>query len=680
MKKYISVSLAFALALSYNSYAFANNINNTNISQNISNKTVFFENNGSKYSILSDNSVALESFSYNSEKNVVLPNTISYNGKNYFLKEIKENAFPSNNVIENITLNDSLEKINNNPFSNLSSLKNIKVSNNSINFLSINGVLFSKNKETLISYPNGKLEKSYAIPLNVLKIGNSAFKNNSILETVSLTPFVQEIKEYAFANTSNLIEVKSAVSVKKVGNFAFSGSSLKKIAFSNILESLGTNVFENSNIENFIFPEKILAVPEYTFYNCKNLKSVSLHNKLSNIKKSAFEGSSIPSINAFPSLVEIEENAFKNSSISYLNNANNLKILGNQAFVNSNLKEIFLPQDFTSLGDNVFLNTDYLEEITVYESNHFFESYNNSLFTKGKKELLFVPTNLNLKNFKLPDETSKINITSLFANNKLESFEVSKDNKYFSVIDGVLYSKDEKTLIKFPTLKKVENFVIPNTVEKIAPLAFENAENISGSFTIGQNVEEISKNAFYDSSISEFFVSNNNPYFSSLNGILYNKDMSVLYKCPPNSSRKDYVLSNKLKTISSYAFTNCKVGTVTTNDNLINIDDYAFFNATIDKITLNYNLKNIGNSAFENSNLIKIEIPFTVEKIGDNAFKDCTKLTEITFKCNNIKSIGNNSFENCDLLNKINIPKTTSNKFKDLLKNTKANVNYLKEV
>lgn len=683
MKKYICIPLIFSFIFNINT--FANDVKNENIkTTNQINKTTLnnntFINNGAKYSIIDNNSVALESFNSSSAKNIVLPNLVEYKEKKYFLKEIKENAFSSINKVENITLNDSLEKINNNPFANLANLKNIKVSNNSINFISINGVLFTKNKEILIAYPNGKTEKTYTVPPNVSKIGYSAFKNNSTLENVYLNSFVTELNEYAFANTSKLNSVKDTMNLKKINNYAFSGSNINSISLSNHIEFLGSNVFENSNINNFTFPEKLTYVPESTFYNCKNLKYVTLTNKITTIKNSAFYDSSIENINVTSSVKEIQERAFANSKISYLPDTSNLETIGNEAFLNSSIKEIKLSDKFKSLGKNVFLSTNNLEKIDVSTGNTLFESYNSCLFTKDKKELLVVPANLNISKFLLPDNLGEINLLALLSNNNLESFEVSKDNEQFYTEDGILYSKDKKTLIKFPAAKKVENFAIPDIVENISQMAFYNAKNISGSFNIGSNIKVIDKSAFLNSSISNFSVSNNNYDFSSLDGILYNKDMSVLYYCPPNSNNKEYTLAPNLKTISPYAFTGCSLLSLKTNSNLTNIDNYAFWGATIGKIDLNYNLKNIGNYAFENSNIIRIEIPKTVETIGKNAFKNCKELTEISFLGNKIKSIGDNAFENCYSLTKINVPKSTINTYKNLIKNSKANLQNIKEI
>jgi hypothetical protein len=74
----------------------------------------------------------------------------------------------------------------------------------------------------------------------------------------------------------------------------------------------------------------------------------------------------------------------------------------------------------------------------------------------------------------------------------------------FSVIDGVLYSKDGKTLVKYPSAKADKEFSIPSTVTKIAENAFADAKNLERVF-IPSSVLEVSQNTFYNSSVNEIY-------------------------------------------------------------------------------------------------------------------------------------------------------------------------------
>lgn len=671
MKKYIYISLA--LLFSFNTPVFANINNNIVLNNKIQNNVIFFYN-GLKYSIIDENNVALEYFPTTNTKNITLPNSVLYNQKTYYLTEIKEDAFAKNNTIETINLNMSLKNININTFNNLTNLKNINVTNNSTTFTSINGVLFSKDKKTLIYYPNGKTETEYTIPPNVNIIGNSAFKNNNYLKKITFNSFVTEIEDYAFYGTKKLEEIKNITNVKKVGNYAFANSSIKNIIFSNTIQSLGTNIFENSKIENFSFPSSITSVPKYTFNNCKNLKNVNLNNNIKSIDEYAFSNSSITSITSFLGLTNIKEGAFYNSDLKEINNALNIKSIEKDAFKNTQLNKIYISGTTEIIGENAFENIKTLEIIQVEENNPYFESYNNCLYTKGKKELILIPSNTNEIIFEIPNETGKLNLDNLNFNKNLQAFQVNENNQYFSVIDGVLYSKDKKTLIKYPIGKEAQNFTIPNFVEKIEENAFKNTINLRNSLNIPSSIKEIGKDAFSNSNIESFIVNNNNQDFSSYDGILYNNDKSILLKCPPNVTGKTKTIAKETTTIAKDAFKNINIENIIFNEKLEIIEQNAFENFNTETITFNYGLKEIKQNAFYNSKIQKIIFPSTLEKIEQNAFKDCKNLYSITFKENNFKYIANNAFKNCDNISIINIPKGTYNSFNTLLKGLNINI------
>lgn len=76
-------------------------------------------------------------------------------------------------------------------------------------------------------------------------------------------------------------------------------------------------------------------------------------------------------------------------------------------------------------------------------------------------------------------------------------FDVSAANQELCSVDGVLYSKDLKTLIKYPDLKSNDSFIVPSSVENISAYVFYRAENLQ-NLTINNNVKEINHSALSD--------------------------------------------------------------------------------------------------------------------------------------------------------------------------------------
>lgn len=85
----------------------------------------------------------------------------------------------------------------------------------------------------------------------------------------------------------------------------------------------------------------------------------------------------------------------------------------------------------------------------------------------------------------------------------LIKIKVHPDNPYFCDVDGVLYSKDMKVLIRYPAGKKGEEFTIPESVEEISNLAFYNCQHLR-RINMSDNVRIIGDSAFRRSRKFEF--------------------------------------------------------------------------------------------------------------------------------------------------------------------------------
>lgn len=71
-----------------------------------------------------------------------------------------------------------------------------------------------------------------------------------------------------------------------------------------------------------------------------------------------------------------------------------------------------------------------------------------------------------MKHLFLPKNVRKF-VFSPFDQSPVEEFEVDEENKYFCSRDGVIFSKDMKTLIAYPQYKNVTSYIVPSTVETI---------------------------------------------------------------------------------------------------------------------------------------------------------------------------------------------------------------------
>jgi len=169
-------------------------------------------------------------------------------------------------------------------------------------------------------------------------------------------------------------------------------------------------------------------------------------------------------------------------------------------------------------------------------------------------------------------------------------------------------------------------------------------------------------------------VADENTYFSSQDGVLYNKDKTYLIAYPPKKTGS-FTIPNGVTSISfsgctgltsvtipnsvtSIWFSGCTgLTSVTIPNSVTSIGNYAFYSCSnLTSITIPNSVTSIGNYAFYScSNLTSITIPNSVTSIGNNAFASCFNLTSITIP-NSVTSIGNNAFASCSSLTSITIP------------------------
>lgn len=120
---------------------------------------------------------------------------------------IAQNAFFFSPDLQEVTLPASVTAIGDQAFSWCTKLKSIKVDAASKDFTEVDGILFSKSKDTLVSYPAGKEGKSYTVPDSVKKLASFAFMRSQNLEAVTVPESVTYIGQEAFCTNIKLRSV-----------------------------------------------------------------------------------------------------------------------------------------------------------------------------------------------------------------------------------------------------------------------------------------------------------------------------------------------------------------------------------------------------------------------------------------------------------------------------------------
>ena len=146
-------------------------------------------------------------------------------------------TFSGCSSLTSITIPDSITSIGTCAFEGCKKLTQINVDKANTVYLSVNGVLFNKEKTELIRYPAGKTDTAYAIPDSVTSIGWGTFSGCSSLTSITIPDGVTSIGDLAFDGCNSLTSITIPNSVTSIEDSAFSGcSSLKDVYYSGTQE------------------------------------------------------------------------------------------------------------------------------------------------------------------------------------------------------------------------------------------------------------------------------------------------------------------------------------------------------------------------------------------------------------------------------------------------------------
>ena len=450
----------------------------------------------------------------------------------------------------------------------------------------------------------GSKISSLIIPDSVIAIGYQAFCQSDITSLV-LPDSVQEIGERAFLECFGLSSVAIPKGVTIIHNETFSNCiNLESVIFHENISHIGKEAFNGcSKLCSLYLPDNLIEIQESAFMDCTSLKSIKLPSHLKMIMSSCFYGChNISSIEVSINNPNYDSRDNCNAVIETESNTlvlgcsetvipQTISIIGNGAFLNCiNLSSITMPYGITGIASDAFHSCYQLESIDIP----------NSVKTIGSGAFSCCKS---LRYLDIPESVEKIDDLAFAGCESLRSIDFAM---------GTSCSIGHRAFEGCVSLKSV---YLPGSIKEIGFMAFANCsslqnvllsegtEYIAGDFINGTTVEELSIpnslneidldgsswgfsiGAFPDSSLKKIIVSTNNLSYSSIDGILYNKECTAIVRMPPKMEIEHYSIKDGVLFIEPFAFYGC-------------------------------------------NNLKEIHIPFSILRIGNDAFRD-TSLTEI---------------------------------------------------
>ncbi|MBQ8606035.1 MAG: leucine-rich repeat protein [Clostridia bacterium] len=563
---------------------------------------------------------------------VSIPKTVTKSGKKYTVTAIGYQAFYWMKSLKSVTIPDSVEIIGPEAFMN-SSLASVN------------------------------------IPDSVTIIDDCAFFGCSSLTSIAIPDSVEIIGRQAFA-FSSFANVNIPASVTYMADSAFDGDLLSNITVdaNNKFYSSQQGVLFNKDKTELIsypsgktetsynIPASVKIIRAGAFGGCTSLTKVTIPNSVTTIEDDAFRGcTSLKSITLSNSITSIGGGAFNDTA--YYNNSNNWQ--NDVLYINSALikADVSLKQNYT-IKEGCTVIADYAFEDC--------ESVTGIKFPNSAKNIGFRAFGncSTLKSVILPDSVETIDDNAFIFCDSLASITIHDTVTYigdsaFSYTayynnsdnwqNNVLYINN--ILIEANESLNKE-YKIKDGCTVIAAGAFDYSK--ASSITVADSVKIICGNgALNGDNLTNITVGSKNKFYSSQQGVLFNKDKTELISYPCGKTETSYNIPASVKIIRPGAFGGCTSLTkVTIPDSVITIGGFGGC-SSLKSITIPNSVTTIGVSAFFGcSSLTSIAIPNSVTTIEKYAFTECTSLKSISVP-KSVKYIGERAFFICNSLSDV---------------------------
>ena len=563
-----------------------------------------------------------------------IPENIQYEGVTYDVATITDKAFFNCKNLSEISIPRTITKIGGHAFKGCDNLRTVNYNaNNCISAASIVGKSIS-----------------------------SAFEDCTSITTVNFGGDVVNIPEYLFWGCTGITEITIPENVQQIGGAAFIDcNAISKVtinAIKCIKMSSDNNrpAFVGAPITTVEFGQLATTIPDYAFYGCKTLTSITIPENITAIGGAAFQNC--------PNLTTVIFNA-RNCTVAHT-------ILGNNvtpAFNNNAITRVEFGPLVNNIPNYIFWGCKGITDIVFGEN---IESIGQSAFYGCSS----------LSNVTIPEGVTSIGGRAFANCNNLNSIT-------FNAINCVNMVTMENS-VPMPAFENnaLNTITFGNKVEIIPDYAFANCPNLK-TFTIPASVRHIGYKAFYGcKSLQSITIPEN---VTSINGLAFaecNNLVDVIFNatnCTGASkiennqtfaafhnakSIKNVTIGNNVKILPDFLFLGCSnLNTINIPENVKTIgnntfsgctnlttiifnaerceETLAFNNAPIVNLTLGNNVKAIPNFAFTNcARLNDFILPASIENIGKYAFKGCANIKKITIP-EQLKTIEGGAFEDC---------------------------------
>uniref|UniRef100_UPI003FD75BC0 leucine-rich repeat protein n=1 Tax=Ruminococcus bromii TaxID=40518 RepID=UPI003FD75BC0 len=390
--------------------------------------------------------------------------------------------------------------------------------------------------------------------------------------------------------------------VTSIADSAFREKSITSVVFGQYVESIGNYAFYSCQSLNELDFSKssVKTIGDYAFTVCKSLESIEFPDSLESVGYGAFSAytdgyygsyvaSSLKSVKFGGGLKSIESYAFYENralnTVKFTGDA--LTSIGYRSFYNTDITELDLSGANASIGTSAFSNCNSLRTVKLSGVN-------------------------------------TIESSAFYGCDELVNLEMSDT---LTTIEGSA----------FCSCTSLKTVIFSDSVTTIADGSFTDCTGLE-SVTIGKGCTSVTASAFTRNvNLVKFDVSEDNESYTSVDGVLYNKEKTAVV-CYPKSLSGEYVIPDTVTSIEKAAFENCnKLTKITIGSGVETVNPYAFNQCNL-----------LATVVFKDSDTAN-------KKICERAFYYCGSLTEVDFG-NAVTSIGDYAFTICSKIKSLEFP------------------------
>ena len=470
-------------------------------------------------------------------KDVIVPEGVT---------ELGKYVFQGCAYMETLTLPEGLIKLGDGAINSCNSLRSIKIPD-SLSDIGTDSLSFNKSLECL------------DIPVNVTRIRQNAVRFNDSMTRLNVYCNLN-LTGIAFVSLNNLSEIHFYGVIENISNLNFTCMPcLSKVVFYNTVLSLGGEEEKNfdapfafnAKLTTVEFRDTVIALGGKAFSNCISLSEVTLYGNLMNLGRSAFSACT-----KLKGIVASVDNLFlSNDEYGLLYNKDKTHLF--RAMEGWDFDgEYIMPDSVVIMDDYAFS----VPEVYVVEVQNIIDIMFSGL---GEWNI----NNFRFTGIKISDKLVSIGAGAFCGCKNLKNVTFGSEGNLKYIMSYAFASTG------------VVNIELPEGLQLLEERAFYKCSDLT-RVVVPVGVSAFNFNMVFEGcdSLTDFVVDENTDIFRIIDGVMFNKEMTVLYFYPSDKEDKEYVVPEGVVKIAANAFYNNRfLSKVTLPESLAVIGDKAFF-------------------------------------------------------------------------------------------------------